>query len=126
VTDLVRGHFELARERRFTYEPAAELFRIKPVVLVKLAESRAGAGPVRNIDLRDLVQDTREEYADARNYLVWIRAQLDRGAHLNLHIVDELRAEVSTALGHTAFVFERAERIRHLMNDWRPLLDIAA
>lgn len=125
MTDLVRGHLELARERRFTHEPADQLFRIKPVVLVRLAEERAGRGPLRDVDRRDLVQEAREEFADARNYLVWLRAQIDRGAPLNLHVVEELRAEIATALGHTAFVFDRAERIRDLMTQWRPV-DLAA
>lgn len=125
MTDLVRGHFEVARERRNTHQPAKLMHDLEPFDLIRLAEERAGAGPVRDIDQRDFPQEAREEFSDARNYLVWLHHQLDRGAPLNLDIVEELRAEVASALGGTAYVFDRLERIRVLMADWRHL-DVAA
>jgi hypothetical protein len=126
MIDLARGHAELGRERRWTYDAARGIHQLEPTALVTLAESRAGAGPVQSIDIRDFVQEAREELADARNYLVWLRHQLDRGAHLNLELVDVLRRDVRAALADTALTFERVEQIRALMTDWRHAIDLAA
>lgn len=124
--NLERGHTELGRERYWTYDAARGIHHLEPAVLVDLAELRAGGGPVRSIDIRDFVQEVREELSDARNYLVWLRHQLDRGAHLNLDLVDVLRREVRGALADTALTFERVERIRSLMHNWRHAIDLAS
>lgn len=124
--DLERGHAELGKERRWTYDAARGIYELEPKVLVELSELRAGHGPVTSIDIRDFVQEVREELSDARNYLVWLRHQLDRGAHLNLDLVDVLRREVRAALADTALTFERVEGIRSLMHDWRHAIDLAA
>lgn len=113
-----RAHIDISRERRRTYEAARTLHGIEPLDLVTLAEERAGIAPVRDIDVRDFVQEAREEFADGRNYLVWIAAQVDRGAHLNLARADLIRAKVIQALGGTALVYELVEQIRELMTGW--------
>jgi hypothetical protein len=52
--------------------------RATPVAVADLnafAEQRAGTGPVRDHERRDMRRETLEELADARNYLVWWRTQ---------------------------------------------------
>lgn len=121
----IRAHAEIARERRRTYAAGAA-HGIKPLVLVEFAEHRAGLEIVQRLDTRDFPLEVREELADGRNYWVWLAEQVDRAAHLNLPLVDAVRAEVHAGLGATVVAFEHAERAATLMSDWRHALDLAA
>lgn len=112
-----QGLRDLAFESMWTMMAAATV-SVDPERLIAFAEQRAGDGPVRDMATRDFGREVIEELADARNYLVWMAAQLagsdDRGELAGL-----INEALGGALASTVLAFDRAERVRLLAIEWR-------
>lgn len=82
-----------------------------PWALVNMAEARAPEEPVKDVTGRDFCQETLEELADARNYLVWeIQKLEERGPVAG---TSPARARLDQALRSVALSFglvQRAQR----------------
>lgn len=107
----------LELERQRTMEPAALLFELRPITLCRLAELRAGSGPVVDIETREFDREVLEELADARNYIVWRLQQIDlaiTAANGSGRGFEEIRASWVQAMAGVAFAWEHAARAERL------------
>lgn len=82
-------------EREITEFAASPYPKYVARALIRFAEDRIREGPVRFDPGRDMVQETREELADARNYLCWIAL---KAAHDRADNEDEIRAAIARCL----------------------------
>lgn len=101
---------DAAFEDGFT-EGAAALVKLSARALNAYADGRTMPGPVRQGFTRDMVRETREELADARNYLCWRALQsIHEGRGDDLPFIADALADVVTAwhsLDRLALVLER-------------------
>lgn len=100
------GARDMEFERRWTRE-AGHAVRADVGDLMVFAELRA-VGPIRNPLDRDFTREALEEFADARNYLVW-RAQQELAKPSPEGAVTSLIAD---ALGHVCAGFAAVTRLR--------------
>lgn len=108
-------------ERLRTQIPAEGVFGLNPRRLSRFAEERAddpnagesAGGPVLYLPQRDFGLETREELADARNYTVWWRQQVDLLAAVlirNGTDVNAVRAAIDHGIAGVAYAYHHIER----------------
>ena len=100
ITALAMGGMVLVRD--------GELDALTPWALVGMSEGRAPETPVRDATGRDFCEETLEELADARNYIVWeIQKLEDRGPVAG---TSPARARLDQALRSIALSFGLVQR----------------
>ena len=100
---------DLAWERLWS-QSAARSAGVDAHYLTAFAEERSGEGPVRDLSTRDFLQEVLEELADARNYLVWKRRQME--LHAAGWVDEDCATEVLAAAAHIAAAFALVRRLK--------------